>query len=393
MYRPPRLIKESFVVTILTLLTALLVFIFPLNLKVFNPVKKAFKKIDLLDIYYSHIKAEKTGFGEQKEVVLLNIGKLNRQEIGDVIEKLNGFDPKVIAVDVGFIEKGNDSIDNPLREVLTNAKGKLVFASRLDGGEVTGLNSFFGDFNEGYANLIAEGDPAFSPVRKVNLKKGDYRSLAYEVVGAYDPDRIQNLQERYNLDEPILINYYGYHNRFIHFEHDELSGNAKEALKDKIVVVGDYGLTFNNKDDMLDRYHTPMNKYGAGVGYPDMKGVLIHANIIQMLLDETIIVKVPKFINWIVSLIIAFFTIVVFSFYFVKRHLWFHIVAKVIQVVFALLLLLFSILLYVYANIKFEPEYLLLLVILSVDVLYFYEAIAAVLYKKFKIKSYFIHEH
>ena len=395
MHQPKPLIKESFLVTLLTLVVALLIFYLPLKLKIFDPVKKTFKKIDLLDVYYSHIRANQTDYGPQKNVVLLNIAKLERDSIGYVLKEVNQYEPKVIALDVHFFDARDEVKDSVLKTQLIAMKSRLVLASMESDGKVIGTNTYFGSYIEGYSNLISEGDPSYSPVRKVQLIKEGHKSFSYRVVERFKPKELQKLEGQNDFEKALLINYYGNYNRFLNYEYDEVmkGGEALKAIEGKIVVVGDYGNTFSDKDDIEDRYHTPMNAYGASKGLPDMKGALIHANIIQMIIDGSIITVVPDYINLIGAAIVTFPIIIMFSYFFVRRHLWFHIVAKGVQIVLALVLILLIILLYAHSQLKFDPKYLLLFVIVSVDVLYLYEAIVVVRFKRTNKKSYFIHEH
>lgn len=52
---------------------------------------------------------------------------------------------------------------------------------------------------------------------------------------------------------------------------------------------------------MKDRYYTPLNERSSGRSIPDMFGVIIHANIISMLLDEDYIDDVPEWLLYLFS--------------------------------------------------------------------------------------------
>ncbi|NRA93612.1 MAG: CHASE2 domain-containing protein, partial [Psychroserpens sp.] len=196
--------------------------------------------------------------------------------------------------------------------------------------------------------------------------------------------------------EPEIINYSGGYDRFYPIEGKHLLDPEKsfDRIKDKIVIVGYFGTTFNSKKSNNDTHFTPMNKNG-GSGIRDMHGALIHANIVQMMIDKNYVNHFPKGNFWMICLstLFAFPFVVLFTYYFVRRHLWYHIVAKITQLALGIVLIFIVLNLYDVFYIKLEIKFFLLILAISVDVLYLYEAIAAIIYKKYGKKSYFIHSH
>lgn len=83
----------------------------------------------------------------------------------------------------------------------------------------------------------------------------------------------------------------------------------------------------------------------------------------------------------------------VYVHYFVYKHIWYHIVAKISQIFIVLFLLWVVYLVFHHTHLLVKTKYILLGLILAVDVLYFYEALAVMFYKRWGLKSIFIHDH
>jgi len=126
---------------------------------------------------------------------------------------------------------------------------------------------------------------------------------------------------------------------------------------------------------------------------PDMYGILIHANIVSMIINNQFINHAPKWLVYLLTLFLTFIYVVVFSYFYVKKHLYFHVAAKLIQLVTFVIILWLVFLLFSKFHIYWPTKYLIVSVILSVDVLYLYEALAVLAYKKLKVKSIFVHDH
>ncbi len=70
-------------------------------------------------------------------------------------------------------------------------------------------------------------------------------------------------------------------------------GVDSSALNGKIVLFA-YATPFNPMD-IEDKKFTPMNEKYAGKSIPDMNGIIVHANIISMVMEDNFIKKVPLF--------------------------------------------------------------------------------------------------
>ena len=136
-----------------------------------------------------------------------------------------------------------------------------------------------------------------------------------------------------------------------------------------------------------------MNDEFAGKVKPDMNGVIVHANIISMVLDGKYIKKMPKWVAWVVAIIIGWIHMSLFIRYYLESHIWFHLVAKLAQLFSVLLFAYLGIFLYDQFRIKLDMKYTLYVIALAVDVIYFYEAFVSWLHRKFGYQTIFGHHH
>ena len=78
--------------------------------------------------------------------------------------------------------------------------------------------------------------------------------------------------------------------------------------------------------------------------------------------------------------------------YYLESHIWFHLVAKIAQVVSAFFSFVLEWYLFDRYRIKLDMEITLVVIVLAVDIIYFYEALAVWMHKKFGYKTVF-HQH
>lgn len=394
---------ESFLVLLLTLLVTAFIYILSINFKLFNVLKTSYKKIDLTDIYYAELKTKDVGISN--DIALVNIAYHSRAEIAQILTIVNEQNPKVIGLDVVFKTTNYTAQDSLLLKALNNTGDKLVAAYDLFNTDEN-TNSFFNLDNKtkGFVNIIGN-NKEFGVIKKAEIKyKKDASSdiafsFAYELVKKYDSELTSTVDDdKIDIDnrKPYIINYTGGYDRFLPIEGIDIleKNRIVELLKNKIVIIGFFGSHFTNSYELEDRKYTPMNSEG-GHGTPDMNGALIHANIAQMMIDDTYINYWPKgkFFIGLFSLLLAYPFIVMFTYFFVQSHIWYHVAAKITQLVLAIFLIFLVLNLYEYANFKFELKFFLLILAISVDALYLYQAMAAFIYTRYGKKSYFIQGH
>jgi len=118
---------------------------------------------------------------------------------------------------------------------------------------------------------------------------------------------------------------------------------------------------------------------------------VVHANILSMALENNYIRKLPGWFNWFFAVLIGWIHMALFIKYYLDHHIWFHLVAKIAQVLSAILFVYAGIWLFENYRIKLDMKYTLYVIIMAVDVIYFYEAWATWMHKKFRYHTVFGH--
>lgn len=325
--------------------------------KIAFPEQSALRDFEFEDFVFS---VRKPKSPNSKDITLVNLGHISRKEIAALIDTINQHHPKVIGLDAFFncLNGKQDSINCPqrldtvgnrlLHEAIEKSK-KVVLVTRLLWTEkmkkasdsIESLDHYFFDSLElsdppfsnyarnGFANLSTSGSGdamtcrSFCPKLKIN--GSDQFSYAVEVAMKVDSMKTSEFLKRATENE--IINYTGnikalngkvngiYTEKsfFNTLDTDEiLAGKIKPTdIKDKIVMIGYMGdyLSDNTIENM---YYSPMNANPLGKSLPDMYGIVIHANIVQMILNKDFINRVPQWIWWIVQYAIIIMNILVF---------------------------------------------------------------------------------
>ena len=363
----------------------------PLNTGILNPFKTALKDLDFNDISYSVLnKNEATPIDNR--IVILNIGNADRMGLALMIEKLRIAKPKVIGLDVEFNGPREPQSDSLLRHMIGSTPN-LVIGSKLDWTKKTEPENigYFGVFtsNRGYVNLIGEEGGTirnFSPFEKSKYKNDVYRSFSAAIIAKADSAAFIKLKKRKR--EYEVIHYSRKIDQYMLIDGNELLEDnvAPELFKDKIVLMG-----YINPDpfNVEDKHFTPLNKQFAGKSTPDMNGIVIHANIISMVLDGKYIRAIPSGIFWIITILIAWLHVALFMRYYIEEHIWFHLVAKLAQIFFAILSVYIGIMVFDWFSVKIDTKISLIVIILAIDIIYFYEALAVWLHTKFGFQTSF----
>lgn len=363
------------------------------NLHALDPIEKALSDFDYGDLVYKHRKEHSRPDANSK-VVIVEIGR-NRAEIAREIEIINAHRPAVLAIDAWFEKPGQTETDSILLNALQQNKklvlGTFLFEKRE--GEELGMQQSFSAVSalgqNAYLNFVGEYEKTiryFRPHEEIEGK--EVNSFAAEIVRQYEPARFEKLKARDNKLE--FINYTKTSAQFIPtIAIDEVQPNntALDVLEGKIVILGK-----TNDNDLEDLHFTPFNEQLAGRSKPDMSGVFIHANTVEMILADNYVNHVPDWIVFLFAVMLTYITIVFHIFYFVEKHIWYHLFAKLMQLVFLVVLVFVKLELLDGPQLVFDENIIAVPVILSVDLLYFYDAIVKWLNKKFGYKSYFL-EH
>ena len=363
--------------------------ILPLNTGILNPFKTALQDLDFNDISYAVLN-KNASTPIDNRIIIVNIGNADRLGISLMIEKLSMAKPKVIGMDVSFDGAKDPQNDSILRAVISNTPN-FILASKIDWSNKSNPE-YIGHFGNsakerGFVNLIGEDGGTirnFSPFEKINGKT--LNSFPVAIAGKADKRALEILRKRKKPYE--VIHYTRKLEQYMMIDgNDVIDDNiAPELIQDKIVLMG-----FISSDpfNVEDKHYTPLNKQFAGKSTPDMYGIVIHANIISMILDGKYIRNIPVWLFWIITILIAWLHVALFMRYYIEEHIWFHLVAKLAQIFFAILSVYIGIMFFDWFSIKIDTKISLIVIILAIDIIYFYEALAVWLHTKFGFQTNF----
>lgn len=384
------MIYESILGTVLVYIVLwILFYAINISFKPFNYISNTVKDINLNDMYFSSVANNMV----DTNIIVINIEDINRKGIADLLNKISDANPRVIGLDVFFSIHNKTEHDEYVKNTLHRLRDKLVIAVNYDkeGNLDQNFWQFDHTYNIGHAGILTN-EQNTSVVREFNKKiisqDREVWSFASKIAKKYDIERFNILKKRKFDNEKI--NYIGNTQAFRSINHSDLMNFSKsdlELLYDKIVLVGFFGGKTKSTDDLKDMYYTPVGFEISANRNPDMYGLIIHANILSMILNDKYINQASNVFVYIISFIITFIHVWFFTYFFVKKHLYYHVFAKLMQLISFSLILWIIFVLFSQYNYFFPSKYLLLPVILSVDVLYLYEALAIFFGKTIKRNS------
>ncbi len=383
-----KLLLESALATMLVFGVMGVFVALPLNLEALQPLESAISNFDMMDIYYSKLNATEGKFS--KNVVIVNIGDADRKEIGNLIDFISIGEPAAIGVDV-FFEKPRHTYGDTLLSNVIQSNPNVVMAAYVDEEKTAYIesDSLFRSAHSGFTNFIGV-DARYSTIRYFRPKVEHEQAFSVAISHQVNPEATDAFLM--SSDKKQAINYIGNYHSFLMFEKDEVLGLSidPEVFNDKVVLLGYLGNRINDQYNVEDRFYTPLNERVTGRSVPDMNGVVIHANIIEMILTKNWVTLMPSGLKYGVSIVITYLHVLLFMFLIIKWNLYFDALAKILQVLSTLILLYLVFMAYHYLNYRIYITPALVGVALAVDVLFIYEAIVNTLYKRFKIKSVLI---
>lgn len=391
-----------------TLFATLWVFIFivilgsiPLNLGMMNPIKLGMKDFDFNDLYYSKVSNKIDSI--DKRIVIVNIGYANREELSMIVDKVASYQPKIMGLDVLFDGPRDEHQDSLLRESFRRNKN-LVLAVKYQTDKhdkLIGGGNYFADSSSttGYVNFPYDSD--FESIRYYFPFKTDDHdkkivlpSFSSALIKAYDENAYEIIREKEN--HKTIINY---SRKLSEKKKDYQIVELENLMSDQVDTAAIKGrialLAYvnTNPNDVEDKKFTPMNERYYGKTVPDMNGIVVHANIISMVLDRNYIKKVPLWGNILLAIIICWLHMSFFIHYYLESHIWFHLAAKIAQVASAIFFVWLGMEIYRRYGLKVDMKLSLVTIIMAVDVIYFYEAWAVWMHKKFHYHTVFKPHH
>ena len=271
-----------------------------LSLSTYSGRNESFSFSDFYVRTASHGVARMSG-----DIVVVDIGDLDRAGIATLLESLSAMHPKAVAIDVFFRFPGQAG-DASLTDAVCFMDG-MVLPRDVNNPEL--VSFFYDEATEarfGAVNLAAGSARdvvrTYRPV--FDTEGGPLEALALVMVDQLRPDLAAQVRRQGATDQ--FIRYDGV--EFPIFEADEiLSGDASvaESVRGKAVFVGDL-------HDPQDMHVTPVDS--------EMPGLLIHAKIAQTILSGQQIRQVPQ---WLVVLIAALVcALFIWIYLLIRDHKW-----------------------------------------------------------------------
>lgn len=384
------IIKESALVTTMSLILFYLLTLAPVKKKYYK-VMPGGVDFEVYDLIFTG--SMKPGIINDTNIVLVELGD-TRGEIADQLNILNKYHPKVIAVDAIFSSEG-EPLENLKMEMAMEQNDRIVMGSLLV--DTPALHVEKGVFSAaakdkvGYININA--DKMTSVVRSyypfARINDSMQRSFTSEIVRLYDDQAYQKLRQRKN--EIEMVNYSANLENYFNISKEQLpdydSTGQLDKLKDKIILMG----FFKNQPPLVleDLHFTPMNPVFSGKSFPDMYGIVIHANILSMILSDQYINMASKNMSYVYAFIITF----LFSLFIIEAHYGDNNPRLkklgLIQYIIIVLVGYIFIQLFHYTRYKVYLEPIVVSMVISIVFLSYYKSLANFLHKKFKYRTIF----
>jgi CHASE2 domain-containing sensor protein len=376
----------------------------PVQSDVLNPVQSTFDDFELTDIVFSKLRPD-TLYKADTNIVLVNIGRLDRAGIAEEIKIINRFKPKVIGIDAAFRFPKSLESDTALAQALAGVNNLVLVSGIHQFNEETRqydtLETSHPMFNRhgvtGFANLIVESDDyykscrSFSPKEKVRGQT----ELAFpvKVAQVYQPTVVKPFLERDNTYEHI--NYRGNFTSGSFYALDvadifdpDMEESLQMLVKDKIVLMGFMGENFQSRT-LEDKLYTPLNENYVGKAHPDMFGVVVHANTISMILRQEYIDEAPVAAEIGIAIALCFFNVVLFT--FIMHHFgdWYDSLTIVLQLMQTCIIMYVVVALFYVLNLKINLTLALAAVLLSSNALELYYHIVLRIYNQRHVVTLF----
>jgi len=388
--------KDVLFSTLFIFLVMYLLRLFVFNIEFLNPIGNALKDFHFTDIYYSRL-IGKDPARIDTNIILVNIGYDTREEIADKIRIIRSFDPAVIGLDMTFEEPREAKSDSVLATQITGSKD-IVLATYFEykdddeviDRQVTSASIFRENNREGFINFPSaelEGTIRhFTP--ELTYRGEQQRCFAAEIVRGYDPAAFDRLISRRPKAE--TIDYKGNVESFIIFDAGEIHPLSKklEVLRGRIVLLGFLGPDLETKV-LEDIHFTPLNKKYSGRSFPDMYGVVIHANIIHTILQGDYFFNIPLWVSLIFSLLLTYMYMYFFIRIKMKWVIWYQVIVRSIQLLATILVVAMDIMVFRRYGFKMDAAIIVIPILLSIDSLEIYEGIVKWMNKRFGYKTMF----
>lgn len=352
----------------------------------FDPIGDMFEDFEITDLMMSQMREAPPA---DENVVLVNIGELDRTGIAEQLKIIAKYKPAVIGIDVLFGLETDSYQDSTLSNTLLTIPNvvlahKLLYNPAVDqfDSSLSPIPQLMPNVTLGHVNLITGASHqdemkvcrSFTPQEKL----GDTTALAFSVkLASYlNTELTQKFLSRSKQEE--LINYRGnvfdygatnYGTRYFALDvMDVLSENfVPDIIEGKAVIFCFLGKELGDRQTREDIFFTPLNRNYVGKTEPDMFGGVIHANIISMILNEDYLDQMSD--NWgkFWALVLGLLNILLFTWIYKSLPNWYDGITKILQLLQVLLLVTLMIYTLHWFNYKMNFSYAIIFILIAGD--------------------------
>lgn len=311
-----------------------------------NPLARSVTDFQLTDVVFANLRTEEVA---DTNIVLVNIGELDRAGIARQIERISAATPKVIGIDAFFLREKSPELDDPLAAAIAAAPqvilcSKLRYNSAADRFDslIVSHPIFSRRGASGFANLINEDESNYKTARKFSpaevVENRQEPAFATAIARAMNPEAAERLLARGNPLE--TINFRGDYGHFYTLDAGFADDPAADIsfVRGKAVIFGYLGRSLQ-QSDLVDRFFTPLNPRPAGRTLPDMYGVVIHANIISMIVRGDYINELPEWAENALNIATSYCFVAFFGWLYVNKSRWYDTISVILQLALSLGLL------------------------------------------------------
>lgn len=301
--------------------------------------------------YYNAVANSRNKRFLDSTIVIVNIDTLDasrRDDIAQLIEVVNAFEPKAIGLDVVFERPHED--DSQLLSAIDNCSN-IIMASELN--QIDGTYTFtprkdsffrpaFPSKSYGAINIPSKYEKSVVRNFPTSFTMADGTqclSFVSAIAQATDTAAFNTLMARGNQFE--IINFPSV--EFDVIEPGEVFAN-RDKIKDKIVLIG-------TVHDSGDSHITPISAH--------MAGVIIHAHALRTVLNQSYLRTLPTWLNWFFAGILGYIMIVICLYIPLKIK---GLIMRIVQISLLLLILPIGYYFFLHHSLVIEVAYLLLMV-------------------------------
>lgn len=375
-----------------------LIRVLPATFEFLNPLSDALSDIEVTDLAGKLRDGKTDSEGIQlssvaidTNIVLVNIGWQPNDVLAQMVNNINAGQPFLIGIDAEFRAESRARAfkdkDSLLADAFSRVK-QLVLVNKLHfSPETNACDTVFNPIpafrqyaTTAYANLITEND-ANKPMTSRDItpqeKFGDSSLLSFPVLISQrlDKNKTAKFIARNNATE--VINYTRRQDDYLVLDvadvYDMAPEEALATFRGKTVLMGFMGGDISGADkSAVDKFFTPMNPVYAGKAYPDMYGVVIHANVISMILEQNFIDEMPDFMAIITGVLICLLNMTYFMYVHLYKSQWYDLITKSIQFAESIVLIFVIVIVFDKFHYKLDLTVGLAALLLSGDLLEVY---------------------